>query len=111
LSDLAPSELHVLKLIQMYLRYRSSQKGREQKCFTYRGLQGYYTANHFYRYMHWHTVERVIRKLAQKRILLRYDKTLFGQGAPRRKTLFCWTSIAQKLIDEYESRFNMEGVG
>ena len=81
---MTPSELRTLLLIKDYL------DSRGRSCFTYRGLRAHYARRGFYRDLEWHTVERAIRELARREILLRVEKS-------RKKVIFCWTDKAEQI--------------
>lgn len=73
--------------ILMIYRYLS-EKG--QKCFTYRGLRAWMYRKPEYRDLEWHTIERVIRKLAEDGFLDRVELS-------PRKVIFCWNEKAEKV--------------
>lgn len=83
LATFSESERRTLRLIAGYLR----EKG--QRCFTYRGLRGYYNKNRLYMELEWHTAERNIRRLAELGWLERR-----GSG---RSVYFCLTEKLETL--------------
>ena len=72
----------------MIKRYLDEKK---QRCLTYRGLRSWLYKHPEYRDVEWHTVERVLRRLAEERYLERVE--LGGK-----KVIFCWTEAAEQVV-------------
>ena len=82
------SELQAAVFIRLYLR----ESGK--RCFTYRGLRGWWSRNRKYEGSEWHTVERAVRRLAEQGYLQRRKKG--------RRVLFCPTPLLHSIFDELE---------
>jgi len=54
--------------ILLIARYLSE---KNQRCFTYRGFRVWFYKQPYYKNVEWHTVERMIRKLAEEGFLNR----------------------------------------
>jgi len=67
---------------------------KKQRCFTYRGFRAWLFRQREYRDMEWHTMERVVRKLAEQGFLTRVEKS-------KRCVLFCWNDLAERAYREY----------
>ena len=87
LMSLTQSERRTIRIIAEYYAERG------YRCFTYRGLQAHYTRNKHYNSIHWHTVERSIRRLAESNLLHRHYRG-------RRNVLFC---ISRRLMEIVEA--------
>ena len=95
---LSGSELQAFIFIREYLNELKSQ-GYSGKCFTYRGLRAWWSRNRKYEGSEWHTVERAIRRLAEKGVLRRVNT----RGRERKRlVLFCVTPEFEAINMEYE---------
>ena len=97
LSSLKPSEYRVLLLINEYLQVN------RKRGFTYRGLRAYWSMKKIYAdnddpAREWHTVERVIRKLAEKGFL---DRKMYKKGRSK-FVVFYPTPLFWELMEERE---------
>lgn len=92
---LRPSEYRAIILIHQYL-VENMKKG-----FTYRGLRAYWARLKLYRSQNdplheWHTFERVIRKLAEKRYL---ERRIYKKNR-RQFVVFYPTVLFDEIIEE-----------
>lgn len=95
LSSLKPSEFRVLLLINEYLQVN------KKRGFTYRGLRAYWSSLRIYNdhndpAREWHTVERVIRKLAEKGFL---ERRFYKKGRSK-YVVFFPTPLFWEIIEE-----------
>ena len=86
LRSMGEKKRATVKLIADYLRHSGSE------CFTYRGLRRFWDMRRMWRVLEWHTVERVVRELAQ-----------YGWLARRwsgRRVEFCVSENLEKMLRE-----------
>ena len=82
----------VFHIIREYLEYRRQYRP-DQECFTYKGLYNWYIRKKNGR-LHWHTVERVIRRMAEDDWLERVHG--------RKVMIFCPSQYFRLALREYE---------
>ena len=80
-----------VRVLGMVYRYVEERGGG--RCFTYRGLMGWWSRKGLYRSIDWHTVERAVRRLAEVGVLKRVFKG-------RRKVMFCLTDESDAIYQE-----------
>ena len=86
--ELRGSELQAATFIKQYL----SETGK--RCFTYRGLRGWWSRTGKYHTSEWHTVERSIRALAAQGYLRRLQRG--------RRVVFCPTPLLHSIFDKLD---------
>ncbi|MCE4606651.1 MAG: hypothetical protein F7B59_04870 [Desulfurococcales archaeon] len=86
----------VFHIIREYLEYRRQYRP-DQECFTYAGLYNWYIRKKNGR-LHWHTVERVIRRMAEDDWLERVHG--------RKVMIFCPSQYFKQALQEYEDIVN-----
>ncbi len=82
----------VFHIIREYLEYRRQYRP-DQECFTYAGLYNWYIKKRNGR-LHWHTIERVIRRMAEDNWLYRVHG--------RKVMIFCPSRYFKAAMQEYE---------
>ncbi|MCE4607313.1 MAG: hypothetical protein F7B59_08325 [Desulfurococcales archaeon] len=85
----------VFHLIREYLEYKKRFSSSE--CFTYKGLYNWYIRKKNGK-LHWHTVERVIRRMAEDDWLYRVHG--------RKVMIFCPSKYFKQALQEYEDIVN-----
>jgi len=77
---------YILRVIKAFLRDRRDRYGTKSNCFTYKGLHSWYmysnTARGVREELSWHTIERLVRRLAEDGFLTRIEKG-------RKVVIFC----------------------
>jgi len=85
-----------IAMVLQYLRWRREKYGNTSKCFTYEGIMNWAKRTAEYADLERTTVERVIRRLAEEKFLIRVRE--------RPKALFC---INEQRIREYLERMQL----
>ena len=85
----------VFHIIREYLEYK--RRFSSSECFTYAGLYNWYIKKRNGK-LHWHTIERVIRRMAEDDWLYRVHG--------RRVMIFCPSKYFKQALQEYEDIVN-----